>query len=139
VLGPFDTDPCASIDQPWRTARIQYTIDDDGLHQAWDGMVWCNPPYGPQTWKWLHRLADHGTGIALTFARTETAGFFAAIWNRADALLFLKGRLHFHHPITGHRANANAGGPSVLIAYGAEAVTRLEHVPTPGALVRGWR
>jgi len=45
-LGPFDLDPCAPIDPPWKMAENYYTIKDDGLVQSWKGKVWCNPPYG---------------------------------------------------------------------------------------------
>jgi hypothetical protein len=31
AVGPFDLDPCAAVDQPWATARYQYTVLDDGL------------------------------------------------------------------------------------------------------------
>lgn len=123
ALGPFDLDPCASPGQPWNTAAAEWT--ENGLGRPWQGFVWLNPPYGPQTAAWLARLADHGTGIALVFARTETAMMFAHVWPRATAVTFLRGRLHFHHPITGERAAANAGGPSMLIAYGLEARRRL--------------
>ncbi len=44
ALGPFDLDPCASITQPWPTAKRQYTISDNGLMLPWDGRVWLNPP-----------------------------------------------------------------------------------------------
>jgi hypothetical protein len=136
ALGPFDLDPCAAVGQPWRTAKTHYTVEDDGLSKEWFGLVWCNPPYGPVTWRWLERLAEHGSGIALTFARTETEGFFAQVWERADAMLFLRGRLYFHYP-DGTRASANSGGPSVLVAYGDLAVERLRHavVKLPGAFV----
>jgi hypothetical protein len=40
-------------------------------------------------------MKEHGNGIALTFARTETKMFFECVWNGASALLFLKGRLSF--------------------------------------------
>lgn len=124
ALGPFDLDPCASIVRPWPTAAKHYTIIDDGLKQPWHGFVWCNPPYGRETGVWLDRLADHGNGIALIFARTETEMFFSEVWGKAHALLFLRGRLHFHHA-DGTRARANAGAPSVLVAYGVEAAYRL--------------
>lgn len=80
--------------------------------------VWCNPPYGSETGKWLKRLVDHGDGIALIFARTETRMFFDHAWNYADAVFFFEGRLHFHH-VDGRRAAANAGAPSCLVAYGS--------------------
>ena len=134
ALGPFDLDPCAPVDAPWPIAQRTWTVLDDGLSRPWDGFVWCNPPYGPQTWRWLDRLAHHDRGgVALIFARTETAGFFAQVWAKADALLFLEGRLYFHH-VTGERAGANAGAPSVLVAYGAEAVHRIRTAHQTGAI-----
>jgi hypothetical protein len=116
-LGPFDLDPCSPVTRPWDTARIHYTVNDDGLSKQWHGRVWCNPPYGKYAGKWLKRCADHGNAIALIFARTETAMFFETVWGKADALLFLRGRLFFHH-VTGERAKYDSGAPSVLVAYG---------------------
>jgi hypothetical protein len=124
-LGNFDLDPCAPLERPWATAKHHFTIIDDGLKQNWFGRVWCNPPYGLQSSEWLCRLAAHGNGIALIFARTETKMFFDHVWNKADALLFIKGRLHFHL-VNGEQAKANSGAPSVLIAYGSENVKTLK-------------
>lgn len=115
-LGWFDLDPCAPIKRPWDTAQNHFTIEDDGLNQPWKGRVWCNPPYGKEAGKWLARMAEHENGLALIFARTETKTFFSEVWNKAAALLFIEGRLHFHH-VNGDRANSNSGAPSVLIAY----------------------
>ena len=117
ALGDFDLDPCAPVQRPWDTAAKHYTILDDGLRHEWQGRVWLNPPYGRETERWLARLAHHGDGVALIFARTETRMFFNQVWPKADAVLFLEGRLHFHH-VDGRRAAANAGAPSVLVAYG---------------------
>lgn len=132
-LGPFDLDPCAPVSPPWPMAPKTYTLHDDGLKQPWDGFVWCNPPYGREAAAWLARLADHGNGLALIFARTETEMFFAHVWSKATAVLFLRGRLHFHH-VNGDRAAANAGAPSCLVAYGEAAADRLRRVD--GYLVR---
>lgn len=115
-LGPFDLDPCAPIIRPWETAKSHFTIVDDGLKQNWEGRVWCNPPYGLEAAKWLKKLSEHKNGIALIFARTETNMFFDFGWEKAKAMLFLRGRLHFHH-VDGTKAEANSGAPSVLIAY----------------------
>lgn len=133
ALGPFDLDPCAPIVRPWQMATEHLTEIDDGLSRTWSGRVWLNPPYGPQTWRWLRRLRLHGDGVALTFARTETAGFFKEAWT-ADALLFLEGRLHFYD-VQGRRAKGNAGGPSVLLAYGRRNVEALRSSGLPGAFV----
>lgn len=134
ALGPFDLDPCCPEVMPWRTARVMVKQPNDGLAVHWWGTVWLNPPYGPETGKWLERLANHGDGIALVFARTETEMFHRWVWQEADTLLFLKGRLHFHRP-DGTRAKANAGAPSVLIGYGWEAFERLRTCGIPGRFV----
>lgn len=60
--------------------------------------------------------------------------FFDHVWDRADAVLFLRGRLHFHH-VDGTRATANAGAPSVLVAYGQNNVAALAHSGIAGRLV----
>lgn len=132
-LGEFDIDPCASQFQPWRTAREQFTIVDNGLNREWKGRVWCNPPYGHHANKFLARCAAHGDAIALIFARTETKSFRSNVWEKADALLFLYGRLKFRLP-GGGRAN-NAGAPSVLVAYGANNVETLKRCGIDGAFV----
>lgn len=139
ALGTFDLDPCAATEQPWRTATLEWTEADDGLAREWpkSARCWVNPPYGPETVLWLSKLADHGNGIALTFARTETKMFFGQVWGRADALLFIRDRLYFHRP-DGERAPANSGGPSVLIGYGLANADCLATCGIPGALVRNW-
>lgn len=132
-LGPFDVDPCSPVSRPWDTARKHYSVLDNGLSKQWLGRVWCNPPYGTETAKWVLRCAEHGNAIVLIFARTETRTFFDAIWGRADGLLFLKGRLRFCH-VTGLPAD-NSGAPSVLVAYGHDNATRLKTSGIAGAWV----
>ncbi len=137
-LGPFDLDPCRCDPQPWPCATEGYSLPDDGLLLPWEGRVWLNPPYGPKTGLWLKRLAEHGRGTALIFARTETQMFVRWVWGHAMALLFLFGRLHFHHP-DGRKAKGNSGGPSVLVAYGREDAMRLRESRLAGSYVEGWR
>ncbi|WBU27515.1 DNA N-6-adenine-methyltransferase [Rhodopseudomonas palustris] len=121
ALGEFDLDPCSPIERPWPTARQHFTIRDNGLILPWWGRVWLNPPYlASVIARWLGRMAEHNRGIALIFARTETAAFHRFVWRRASALLFLRGRLDFL-TVEGRPASstsANAGAPSVLCAYG---------------------
>lgn len=115
-------------------ARKHYTIQDNGLMLPWEGRVWCNPPYGRETEEWIERLATHGNGIALIFARTETEMFFRQVWGKADAILFIQGRLFFYY-VDGRKAKANSGAPSCLIAYGADNVTALKNSRIAGKLV----
>ncbi|XAO35547.1 DNA methyltransferase [Gordonia phage Morgana] len=124
-LGAFDLDPCAAPEpRPWVTAARHIALPEDGLAADWEGRVWLNPPYSREAVKWLRRLADHGTGTALVFARTETSWFVETVWQRASAVLFLHGRIHFHRA-DGTRAAANAGAPSCLVAYGPTDFWRL--------------
>lgn len=135
ALGPFDLDPSAPKVRPWPTADEHYTIDDDGLSKPWHGRVWLNPPYSEIT-PWMRRLARHGDGIALVFARCETAWWFDHVWPHADGFLFLAGRLTFHlGDGTGSKPGHNSGGPSVLIAYGPANFDRLRTCGLAGALV----
>ena len=133
ALGPFDLDPCGHPN--WPTAKRLICLPDDGLTAEWKGRVWLNPPYGNDGWQWLDKLAEHGSGTALIFARTETAGFVEQVWRKADALLFLHGRLHFHHA-DGTRAKANSGAPSVLVAYGQKDADALMIADLPGSYFR---
>lgn len=134
ALGPFDLDPCSPGDRrPWDTARNHLSIEDDGLTAPWAGRVWLNPPYS-QAGQWLRRLALHGRGTALNFARTETAAWFDHVWPYATGLLFVKGRLTFHH-VDGRRSGFNAGAPSVLVAYGHADAAVLRSCSLPGRFV----
>nr|WP_255599547.1 phage N-6-adenine-methyltransferase [Afifella sp. IM 167] len=127
ALGPFDLDPCAAPEpRPWPTATHHFVEapgeDGDGLAREWFGRVFLNPPYARSViGNWMAKMAAHGRGggrgIALVFARTDTAWFQRDVFGGADAALFLEGRLYFHHP-DGRRARANAGAASVLAAYG---------------------
>ncbi len=116
-LGDFDLDPCSPINRPWDTAKMHLTIEEDGLSRSWSGRVWMNPPFGREAVKWMRKIRDHGNGIALIPARTETAMFYETVWGFADAICFIKGRPHFHR-VNGARASFNSGAPICLIAYG---------------------
>lgn len=113
----FELDPAAPPGGvPWVPAKRSYCRVDDGLAREWEGRVWLNPPYGPTTGAWLRRLAEHGDGIALVFARCDTAWFHELV-PRATAVCFVAGRLRFV-PGDGRESSSTAGAPSLLIAYG---------------------
>lgn len=133
ALGEFDLDPCECIPQPWRLAKQAYTILEDGLSKEWHGRVWCNPPYGPRTKFWVEKLAKHGNGIALIFARTETALYHDVIFPTADGYLFPRGRISFYRP-DGTQPKSTSGAPSVLIAWGNENRAALIEACESGAI-----
>lgn len=116
ALGPFDLDPCAPRVRPWDMAKQHYTIEDNGLLKPWHGRVWLNPPYGKHTFRWVARLSEHKSGIALIFARTETAGFHKHVWKKARGMFFFRGRLNFRR-VDGRPGGTGSNAPSVLIAY----------------------
>lgn len=125
ALGKFDLDPCAHPQQFYRTAKRMIAPPKDGLSAIWSGRVWLNPPYGGELRKWLERLARYGDGIALVPARTEVESWFwPFVWESADAVLFLKGRLYFHKPCGGLCGNAGHG--SALAAYGSQNANALK-------------
>lgn len=134
ALGKFDLDPCAPTEKPgWTKCTKEYNITHNGLAQPWQGRVWMNPPYGKGMDKWLKKLKEHGNGIAFIFARTETRQFFDHIWQDADAILFLKGRVKFHAPDGSQKGPANA--PSVLVAYGKQNAQALKKSGIAGAYI----
>lgn len=134
-LGHFDLDPAGA---PGHTiADRTYLIDqgEDGLVLPWNNRVWLNPPYGKLLSPFMARMAEHNHGTALIFARTETAMFHAYVWPLASAALFLRGRATFLDA-DGKRASANAGAPSVLLAYGDEDAHILRASGIDGAFLR---
>jgi hypothetical protein len=113
---------------PWIPANNYFTVEDDGLTQPWHGFVWCNPPYGPYTPQWMAKFAEHKNGIALVFARTDCK-WFHDYCVKADAILFLKGRVQFIDGL-GKTKGGGAGAGSMLIGFGErakKAILKLRH------------
>lgn len=134
ALGKFDLDPCFHPKQFYRTATRVISPPDDGLLKGWQGRVWLNPPYGSGIGRWVGKLAGHGNGIALVPSRTEVEKWFwPFVWEAADAILFIRGRLYFHRP-DGTTAG-NAGHGSVLAAYGHTNVEAIKSSGIKGRLV----
>jgi hypothetical protein len=133
-LGEFDLDPCSPINRPWDTAKNHYTIQDDGLLLPWNGRVWLNPPYGNKIDAWLQKAALHQNCMVLIFARTDTASFHANVFNQADSILFIKGRLKFYH-VSGKQGDS-AGAPSCLVSYNKENSQYLKNSNIKGKLIQ---
>jgi len=134
LLGEFDLDPCTPVNPPFTHAKVNYNINDNGLKKEWFGRVYMNPPYGKGMELWIEKLKIHKNGIALIFARTETKCFFNHIWDDADAVLFVKGRIKFYD-IHGLQ-KGTPGAPSIFIAYGKENAMILEESKIEGKFIR---
>ena len=75
----------------------------------------------------------HRNGIALVFARTD-CGWFHEYVAKADAILFLRGRIKFVDA-QGKTGGHGAGAGSMLVAWGAENVAALAKMTDLGKLV----
>ena len=124
----FDLDPCSPGKEivPWIPVKQHFTWEQQGFMRRWEGNVWMNPPYGMDTPKWMNRLREHGHGIALVFARTDT-GWFQGYVPYADAICFISKRIQFVRAeqageyAKGAKAkNSGSGAGSMLIAYGED-------------------
>lgn len=116
----FDLDPCSPGEgKSFVPARRHYTATDDGLNLPWHGTVFMNPPYGAHTPAWMRKLAHHGDGIALVFARTDVR-WFQHTAGTADAVCFISSRVKFYKGNTRTRGGTPGAG-SALIAYGPTA------------------
>ena len=152
----FDLDPCAPPGGlPWIPARRFISLPGDGLAEPWPpgARIWANPPYtakapacgpgcrkttcgkrgyhlavpDPGTGGWLRRMAAHGDGIALVFARPDNAWFHEAV-SGADATLFIARRVRFVDAsgkpprtldaATGKAKSSGPGNGSMLLAWG---------------------
>jgi len=84
--------------------------------------------------EWVDKAADHGNGLLLIFARTDTAMYHRSVFGHPNtrAILFLEGRLKFANK-DGDEVGT-AGAPSVLVAYGRKAERHLRRVVQQGGL-----
>lgn len=92
----FALDACATPENA-KCDRF-YTVDDDGLSQPWDGVVWCNPPYCRQTGKWVKKAYNESksgaTVVMLLPCRPDVSWFHDYILGKAE-IRFVRGRLKF--------------------------------------------
>lgn len=116
-LGKFDLDPCAAVGQPWPTASMMYTEEDDGLGQPWFGRVFCNPPYGLAAIPFLEMMKAHGNGILLITLRGDAHYFHDLVWGVAVGMLVVRRRIKFY-AIDGTCPGGDPGAASALFAYG---------------------
>ena len=90
----FTVDLCAS-DANHKVAKY-YTKENDGIKADLTGeVVFCNPPYGRETAKWVKKCAESNcTSVLLLPARTDTKAFHEYIYGKAE-IRFIKGRVKF--------------------------------------------
>lgn len=96
----------------------------DSLTEAWRGFIWMNPPFGGRNGlePWLDKFFAHGNGIALTPDRTS-APWWQAAAKRADAILFVDGKIRFERP--DGSVGKQPGNGTTLFASGIQALDAL--------------
>jgi site-specific DNA-methyltransferase (adenine-specific) len=112
----FNLDVCASEFNCKCDNYFDETID--GLKQEWNGVCWCNPPYGREISKWVEKAYKESLKgnviVMLIPSRTDTTYWHKFIFPYASEVRFIKGRLKF-----GNSKNS-APFPSALIVFGGE-------------------
>lgn len=78
-------------------------------------------------------MSEHRNGIALVFARTDNAWFHDFVC-KADAILFLKGRVSFVDGLC-KAGKGGAGAGSMLVAWGGVSVDALRKMQELGFLI----
>lgn len=100
----LDKEFCFTLDVAASTKNakcpIFYTKEEDGLIQPWNGVVWCNPPYGRGIDKWILKaktVAENGdaTVVMLLPSRTDTQWWHNYVMN-AEEVRFVKGRIPYN-------------------------------------------
>ena len=92
----FDLDVCAPRGGvPWLPADRHYSLDDDGLSQAWSGRVWMNPPFSNPT-PWMEKFLAHGDGVCLI--PVSRGRWYAEAWDRLDGITLCPARIAFVKP-----------------------------------------
>lgn len=111
----FTLDVCATKENA--KCSKYYTKEQDGLVQPWEGVVWCNPPYGREITKWVERAyLSKQTVVMLLPARTDTQWFHDYIYGKAE-IRFIKGRLKFG------RSKNSAPFPSMIVVFRRKEMT----------------
>ena len=131
----FDLDVAAPKDGP-RHVMADEWYHENALSSHWFGFIWMNPPFGGRNGltPWLDRFFDHGCGIALTPDRTS-APWWQAANRRADATLFVAGKIRFERP--DGSVGKSPGTGTTLFAAGDRAVAALSRAQeTLGIVMR---
>lgn len=115
------------------------SIGADSLAREWSGFIWMNAPFGGRNGlvPWLDKFFDHGNGIALTPDRTS-APWWQDANRRADAALFIAGKVRFERPDGSVGKSPSSG--TTLFASGPRAVLALHRAQIAGlgTLMQVW-
>jgi phage N-6-adenine-methyltransferase len=93
----FDLDVSAPAGgAPYVPCKKYYTIDDDGLVQDWQGLVWCNPPYSKPS-PWVDKWLENANGIAL-LPLSGNSKWFRKLWASKAKIMMMRPNVDFVKP-----------------------------------------
>ena len=104
-FGPFTLDAAAS-DLNHKCDEY-FTKENDALSQNWgvdahyEGIVWCNPPYGHGVGKWVQKAVEEVEAghvkrvVMLLRSTTDVKWFHDWAWHNCSEMVFVKGRMCF--------------------------------------------
>ena len=122
--GRIDLDPCTTEDNPVG-ADIFYTVDVDGLAQAWGGYgcrIFVNPPYGKAREPWVDRCVEaaaKGARVVLLIPAATDTRTFQKAFAASTSTVFVKGRVKFG-VLRPNRRQVAASHPSALIGFNVD-------------------
>ena len=120
----FDLDVAAPVNGvDWIPARKHYSLENDGLANEWNGLVWMNPPFSKPT-PWVDKFVAHSNGIALlTISRSY---WFEKLWANCWAICPTPRSMAFERP-DGHKKQI--AFQTMLFSMGQEATEALYRIP----------
>lgn len=140
-FGDVALDPCSNLASIVPADRhLMRERGYDGLAHNWaetcaelGGIAFVNPPFGREIATWMRKVTmEAGRGceiIALVPARVDARWFQEAIFDGAQQLCFVRGRLRFGNPPDGGEAST-ATFPTA-IAYWGRRTTRFKNAFLP--------
>ena len=118
----FSMDVAGDLENPFQSVPCDYA-SDNGLLEAWEGLVWMNPPFGKRDglWLWVDRFINHGNGIALVPDRTS-AQWWQHLAKHSESICFLSPKVKFINQ-KGEKGESPSNGITLHgIGGGADAV-----------------
>ena len=120
-FGPFDIDVAASFENRKCLKYFDKEINalQDGL--AWEGRVWCNPPYnniGPWVAKAIQQVRERNAErVVMLLPAGTCTKWFQLAYENAARIEFVHGRLNFKGPHALDDGKAAAPTPSMIIVF----------------------